>query len=90
MWCFFHILKDLKTVRMWKTWTFSEISWTKKNVSARKILSNSQKINVVFLEIDKEKRRISLSYKQTLPNPWKEFSQKNKELLEANFECLIC
>ena len=56
----------------------SEISWTKKNVSARKILSNSQKINVVFLEIDKDKRRISLSYKQTLPNPWKEFSEKNK------------
>ena len=56
----------------------SEISWTKKNVSARKILSNSQKINVVFLEIDKDKRRISLSYKQTLPNPWKEFAEKNK------------
>ena len=56
----------------------SEISWTKKNVSPRKILSNSQKINVVFLEIDKDKRRISLSYKQTLPNPWKEFAEKNK------------
>ena len=56
----------------------SEISWTKKNIHPGKILSTSQKIEVQILEKDLEKRRLSLSYKNTLPNPWVKFTEKNK------------
>jgi len=56
----------------------SEISWTKKNIHPGKILSTSQKINVQIIEKNSEKRRISLSYKNTLPNPWKEFMKNFK------------
>ena len=48
----------------------SEIDWTKKNINPSKILSPSQEIDVKIIEIDAEKRRISLSYKSTLENPW--------------------
>ena len=51
----------------------SELSWTKKNIHPGKILSTSQKINVQILEKDVEKRRLSLSYKNTLINPWIKF-----------------
>jgi len=54
----------------------SEISWTKKNVQSNKILSPSQEINVKIIELDSEKKRISLSYKQTLENPWDSFLKK--------------
>ena len=54
----------------------SELSWTKKNVHPSKLLSTSQKIKVKIMEIDPEKRRISLSYKQTLENPWDNFTKK--------------
>ena len=54
----------------------SELSWSRKNVSARNILSASQQIEVEVLEIDIEKRRISLSYKNTQVNPWKKFSKE--------------
>ena len=54
----------------------SELSHTKKNVSAKKLLSLSQKIEVMIMEIDIKKRRISLSYKNTQPSPWKEFEKK--------------
>ena len=53
----------------------TELSWSKKNISARKVLSTSQQVDVEILEIDKEKRRISLSYKNTLPNPWKKMEK---------------
>ena len=56
----------------------SELSWTKKNVHPGKVLSTSQKIKVVLLEKDIEKRRLSLSYKKTLINPWKKFAQDHK------------
>ena len=56
----------------------SELSWTKKNVHPGKILSTSQKIEVVLLEKDTEKRRLSLSYKNTLVNPWKKFTEDYK------------
>ena len=56
----------------------SELSWIKKNVHPGKILSVSQKIDVQVLEIDIEKRRISLSYKNTLMNPWKKFDKDHK------------
>ncbi len=51
----------------------SELSWTKKNIHPGKILSTSQKIDVILLEKDLEKRRLSLSYKNTLTNPWNKF-----------------
>tara|TARA_Y100000590_G_scaffold409737_1_gene502164 strand:+ start:11744 stop:13453 length:1710 start_codon:yes stop_codon:yes gene_type:complete len=56
----------------------SELSWTKKNVHPGKILSTSQKIDVELLEIDAEKRRLSLSYKKTLVNPWDKFTKDHK------------
>ena len=56
----------------------SELSWTKKNIHPGKILSTSQKINVQLLEKDVEKKRLSLSYKNTLVNPWKKFSEDFK------------
>ena len=56
----------------------SELSWTKKNIHPGKILSTSQKINVQLLEKDIEKKRLSLSYKNTLVNPWKKFSEDFK------------
>ena len=54
----------------------SEMSWTKKNVHPGKILSTSQEVDVVVLEVDPNKRRISLGLKQTLENPWEVFAQK--------------
>ncbi len=48
----------------------SELDWTKKNANPSKILSPSQEIKVKIIEIDVEKRRISLSYKATQENPW--------------------
>jgi small subunit ribosomal protein S1 len=56
----------------------SELSWTKKNVHPGKILSTSQKIEVELLEKDMEKRRLSLSYKNTLVNPWNKFTTDHK------------
>jgi len=56
----------------------SELSWTKKNIHPGKILSTSQKIEVILLEKDIEKRRLSLSYKNTLPNPWTKFVEEHK------------
>ncbi|WP_019223163.1 30S ribosomal protein S1 [Bartonella rattaustraliani] len=54
----------------------SEMSWTKKNVHPGKILSTSQEVEVVVLEIDPSKRRISLGLKQTFENPWVAFANK--------------
>ena len=56
----------------------SELSWTKKSIHPGKILSTTQKIKVQILEKDQEKRRISLSYKNTLINPWDKFVKDNK------------
>ncbi len=56
----------------------SELSWTKKNIHPGKILSTSQKVDVQLLEKDVEKRRLSLSYKNTMPNPWKKFGEDFK------------
>src|ERR1700751_3299446 len=53
----------------------SEMSWTKKNVHPGKIVSTSQEVEVVVLEIDSVKRRISLGLKQALRNPWEEFQE---------------
>ena len=54
----------------------SELDWTSKNIHPSKVVSQDEKIKVMILEIDKEKRRISLGLKQTKPNPWVEFDNK--------------
>jgi len=56
----------------------SELSWTKKNVHPGKVLSTSQKIEVKLLEKDIEKRRLSLSYKKAILNPWVKFAKDYK------------
>ena len=55
----------------------SEMSWTKKNVHPGKIVSTSQEVDVKVLEVDEEKRRISLGLKQAQANPWAEFADKH-------------
>ncbi len=52
----------------------SEMSWTKKNVHPGKIVSTSQEVDVIVLEVDTEKRRISLGLKQAVGNPWEQFA----------------
>ncbi|OOY12703.1 30S ribosomal protein S1 [Thioclava marina] len=53
----------------------SEMSWTKKNVHPGKIVSTSQEVDVMVLEIDPAKRRVSLGLKQTMRNPWEVFAE---------------
>jgi len=53
----------------------SEMSWTKKNVHPGKIVSTSQEVDVIILEVDEEKRRISLGLKQAQANPWEKFAE---------------
>ena len=54
----------------------SELSWSKKNLSTKKILNVGDEIDCVITEIDKEKRRISISHRLTLQNPYEEFENK--------------
>ncbi|HEV8025970.1 MAG TPA: 30S ribosomal protein S1 [Stellaceae bacterium] len=54
----------------------SEMSWTKKNVHPGKIVSTSQEVEVQVLDVDPQKRRISLGLKQCLANPWEAFVEK--------------
>ena len=56
----------------------SEMSWTKKNVHPGKIVSSSQEVDVMVLDIDMEKRRISLGIKQCVANPWENFANTVK------------
>jgi small subunit ribosomal protein S1 len=55
----------------------SEMSWVKKNVHPGKIVSTSQEVEVIVLEVDEEKRRISLGLKQAQRNPWEVFAETN-------------
>jgi len=55
----------------------SELDWTNKNIHPSKAVDLEEKIKVMVLEIDHDKRRISLGLKQTKPNPWKEFANKH-------------
>ena len=55
----------------------SEMSWVKKNVHPGKIVSTSQQVDVMVLEVDENKRRISLGLKQTLSNPWESFAEQH-------------
>lgn len=55
----------------------SEMSWTRKNVHPGKIVSTSQEVEVKVLEVDADKRRISLGIKQCTPNPWVAYIEEN-------------
>ena len=56
---------------------FVEMSWTKKNVHPGKIVSTSQEVDVLVLEVDSDKRRISLGLKQAQQNPWEAFAERH-------------
>ncbi|MBS0599188.1 MAG: 30S ribosomal protein S1 [Burkholderiaceae bacterium] len=56
----------------------SEMDWTNKNVAPSKIVSMGDEVEVMILEIDEDKRRISLGMKQCRANPWQEFAQNTK------------
>jgi small subunit ribosomal protein S1 len=64
----------------------SEMSWTKKNVHPGKIVSTSQEVDVMVLDIDSVKRRISLGLKQCSPNPWESFADTYKAGTEIEGE----
>ncbi|MDC3103068.1 30S ribosomal protein S1 [Gammaproteobacteria bacterium] len=55
----------------------SELDWTSKNIHPSKVVELGEKIKIMILEIDHDKRRISLGLKQTKPNPWTEFANKH-------------
>src|SRR5216683_128699 len=57
----------------------SEMDWTNKNVHPSKVVALGDEVEVMILEIDEERRRISLGMKQCLPNPWEEFSMNFKK-----------
>lgn len=56
----------------------SEMSWTKKNVHPGKIISTSQEVEVMILDVDSDKRRISLGIKQCQENPWEAYANSHK------------
>jgi len=64
----------------------SEMSWTKKNVHPGKIVSTSQQVEVMVLEVDPQKRRISLGLKQTRNNPWDDFAETHPKGSEVEGE----
>lgn len=55
----------------------SEMSWTRKNVHPGKIVSTSEEVEVKILEVDPEKRRVSLGIKQCMPNPWAAYIEEH-------------
>lgn len=55
----------------------SELSWTRKNIHPNKMVSIGQEIDVMILDINLAKRKISLGLKQTQPNPWQKFADEN-------------
>jgi len=61
----------------------SELSWINKNVQPSKILSASQEVKVKIVSIDSDAKRISLSFRETLPNPWKEIEDKIGEAIDV-------
>jgi small subunit ribosomal protein S1 len=61
----------------------SELSWTNKNIQPARVLSSSQEVKVKIVSIDSDAKRISLSYRETLPNPWKDIEDKVGEVIEV-------
>src|SRR5213596_4069360 len=57
----------------------SEMDWTNKNVHPSKVVQLGDEVEVMILEIDEERRRISLGMKQCMPNPWEEFAMNHKK-----------
>ena len=57
----------------------SEMDWTNKNVNPGKIVQLGEEVEVMVLDIDEDRRRISLGMKQCKPNPWEEFATANKK-----------
>ena len=57
----------------------SEMDWTNKNVHPTKVVQLGDEVEVMILEIDEERRRISLGMKQCMPNPWEDFSMNHKK-----------
>jgi len=57
----------------------SELNWTNKNINPNKVVNLGDEIEVKVMEIDNEKRRVSLSHKQCLDNPWSEFDENNNK-----------
>jgi len=57
----------------------SEMDWTNKNVHPAKVVSLGDEVEVMILEIDEDRRRISLGMKQCMPNPWEEFAMNHKK-----------
>jgi len=57
----------------------SEMDWTNKNVHPSKVVQLGDEVEVMVLEIDEERRRISLGMKQCMPNPWEEFAMNHKK-----------
>ncbi len=64
----------------------SEMSWTKKNIHPGKIVSTSEQVKVMVLDVDEEKRRISLGIKQCQENPWQSFADSHKVSQELEGE----
>ena len=64
----------------------SELSWKNRNIQPNKVLSVSQEIKVKIVSIDTEAKRISLSYKETLENPWKLIKDKVGEIMEVKIK----
>jgi small subunit ribosomal protein S1 len=57
----------------------SEMDWTNKNIHPSKVVQVGDEVEVMILEIDEDRRRISLGMKQCMPNPWEEFSQNHRK-----------
>ena len=57
----------------------SEMDWTNKNVHPSKVVQLGDEVEVMILEIDEERRRISLGMKQCMPNPWDDFAHQPQE-----------
>ncbi|MBP5343582.1 MAG: 30S ribosomal protein S1 [Alphaproteobacteria bacterium] len=69
----------------------SEMSWTKKNMHPSKIVTLGQEVNVIILEVDEAKRRISLGLKQLQENPWEKFANEHKvgDVIEGEIKNVI-
>ncbi len=57
----------------------SEMDWTNKNIHPSKVVQLGDEVEIMILEIDEERRRISLGMKQCIPNPWDEFAMNHKK-----------
>ncbi|EJW99790.1 30S ribosomal protein S1, partial [gut metagenome] len=57
----------------------SEMDWTNKNVDPRKVVQLGDEVEIMVLDIDEDRRRISLGMKQCKPNPWEDFAQSYKK-----------